>query len=285
MSETRYELPSGKDASGENFPVASRLLSPKVRPHLQVFYAFCRAIDDVADAPDVAPEERRRRLLAFDAVLDGSTDDGPAKAVAFKRSLEATGVTPAHGRELIRAFVQDTEKARYADWADLMAYCRLSAAPVGRQVLDLHGEDRATWPMNDALCAALQVINHLQDCGDDYRSLDRVYLPEPWLEAEGLGVDVLAAQASPPGLRRVLDGLLEATAGLLTTSRPLAAAVRDRRLAMEIGAIQALAERLHGELQRRDPLAERVKLARHSMALVALGGAVRAFVAGRRAAG
>ena len=87
----------------------------------------------------------------------------------------------------------DVTKRRYRDWDDLMNYCRYSAMPVGRFVLDVHGEPRSTWPANDALCAALQIINHLQDCGEDYRNLDRVYLP----------LDLLAAMA--PGSRQ-LDG-------------------------------------------------------------------------------
>jgi squalene synthase HpnC len=277
-----FELPSGKHAGTENFPVASRLVRAELRPHLAVFYGFARAIDDVADAPEVDGAEKRRRLAAFDAVLAGETGDGPAKAVALKASLDATGVDPVHARDLIRAFVVDTEKSRYADWDDLMAYCRLSAAPVGRHILELHGEERALFPANDALCDALQVINHLQDCADDYRALDRVYLPEPWLAAEGLGVEVLREAASPPGLRRVLDRLLDHTDGLLAQSDAFAKHVRDTRLALEISAIQALAEGLAAKLRREDPLKRRVKFSKPRMALVGLGGAFKAWRIRRR---
>ena len=86
------------------------------------------------------------------------------------------------------AFRRDVTKLRYADWGELMDYCRYSAMPVGRYVLDVHGETRATWPLTDALCAALQIINHLQDCAKDYRALDRVYLP----------LDTMAAQGATP---------------------------------------------------------------------------------------
>ena len=79
--------------------------------------------------------------------------------------------------DLLEAFRRDVTKLRYADWDELMDYCRYSATPVGRFVLDVHGESAPTWPANDALCAALQVINHLQDCAKDYREIDRVYLP------------------------------------------------------------------------------------------------------------
>ncbi len=282
MATDAFELPSGKHAGTENFPVASRLVRADLRPHLAVFYAFARAIDDVADAPDVDGAEKRRRLDAFDAVLRGEARDGPQKARALKASLDATGVDPVHARELIRAFVLDTRKTRYADWDDLMGYCRLSAAPVGRHILDLHGEDRALYEANDALCHALQVINHLQDAADDYRDLDRVYVPEPWLAAEGLGVEVLAAPSSPAGLRRVLDRLLAGTDGLLARSRVFARDVKDTRLALEIAAIQALAEGLAAKLRREDPLTHRVKFSKTRMALVGLAGAWAGWRARRR---
>jgi len=282
VASDAFELPSGKHAGTENFPVASRLVRAALRPHLAVFYGFARAIDDVADAPDVDGAEKRRRLAAFDAVLAGASRDGPEKARALKASLDATGVDPVHARELIQAFVLDTEKTRYADWDDLMAYCRLSAAPVGRHILALHGEDPALWPANDALCDALQVINHLQDCADDYRALDRVYIPAPWLAAEGLDVEVLGEAASPPGLRRVLDRLLDGTETLLGHSRSFAQHVKDRRLALEIAAIQALAEGLVAKLRREDPLKQRVKFSKPRMALVGLRGAVAAWRVRRR---
>ncbi|MFW5678946.1 MAG: squalene/phytoene synthase family protein [Pseudomonadota bacterium] len=270
-----FESPSGKHAGTENFPVASRLIRRELRPHALAFYRFARAIDDVADDPTLDDDEKRRRLNAFDETLLTLNEDGPAAAWSLGQSLRATGVSPRHARDLIRAFLRDVEQRRYRDWADLMSYCALSAAPVGRYLMDLHGEDEALHEGSDALCAALQVINHLQDCGDDYREMDRVYIPEPWLAEQGLGVEVLAGHAAPAGLRRVWDRLLDGTAALLADSRPMPVSIRSTGLALETAAIQALAERLVRELRRRDPLAERVKLGRSAMLMVGLGGAVR----------
>ena len=95
-------------------------------------------------------------------------------------------MSPRHAQDLLAAFKLDVTKLRYRDWDDLIGYCSLSAMPVGRFVLDVHGESRSTWPANDALCAALQIINHLQDCKDDYRDLDRVYIPLDLLAAHAL---------------------------------------------------------------------------------------------------
>ncbi|HEY5410021.1 MAG TPA: squalene/phytoene synthase family protein, partial [Caulobacteraceae bacterium] len=129
---------------------------------------------------------------------------------------------------------------------------------VGRFVLDVHGESRDLWPANDALCSALQVINHLQDCAKDYAELDRVYLPEDALAEAGTSVEALAAPRASPALRGVISGLARRTAELLDLSRPFAAGIRDGRLAYEVALIQRLAESLTAWLERRDPLSDQV---------------------------
>jgi phytoene/squalene synthetase len=139
-----------------------------------------------------------------------------------------------------------------------MDYCRYSAAPVGRFVLDLHGESRAAWPANDALCSALQVINHLQDCAKDYRDLDRVYIPLDVLAARGIGAEALGEKQASSALRAVIVSLARRTGDLLDQSRLFAGQIADRRLALEVGVIQILAESLATRLVRRDPLSERV---------------------------
>jgi len=266
------EHASGKGRDDENFPVGSWLIRRSLRPHVHAFYRFARNADDVADAPDLAPDEKLRRLDRMAAVLEGATGDDAPAAAAMRVSLAATGVPAAHCHELLGAFRQDAVKGRYADWGELMDYCRLSAAPVGRYLLDLHGEARDTWPASDALCAALQIVNHLQDCADDYRRLDRVYIPEDMLAAEGVDVGALAAAAAPPGLRRVLDRMVEMTRPLAARARALPGGVKSAGLRRESAVIVLLAERLLALLARRDPLAERVKLGRWRMARTVLTG-------------
>jgi squalene synthase HpnC len=250
-------LASGKGHRDENFPVASVLIAAQHRPAVMAFYDFARAADDVADNPDAAPAQKLAFLEAMRASLAGESDSD-AKAVALREVQAARGLSPQHGLDLLEAFRRDVTKLRYIDWDDLMDYCRYSAAPVGRFVLDVHGESRATWRANDALCTALQVINHLQDCAKDFRDLDRVYIPERDLAAAGIGVEALGASKASPALRQVLADLASLTGVLLDQARPLAGQVRDRRLALEIAVIQRLAESLNAGLQRRDPLSERV---------------------------
>ncbi len=172
--------------------------------------------------------------------------------------LDERRLSPVHGLDLLKAFSRDAVQRRYADWAELMDYCRYSASPVGRFVLDVHGESQDLWPANDALCSALQVINHLQDCAKDYATLDRVYLPEEQLALAGTDVQALAGARATPALKGVISGLARQTAELLDRSRPFAGGIRDGRLAYEVALIQRLAESLTGWLETRDPLSERV---------------------------
>jgi squalene synthase HpnC len=269
-------LASGKGRRDENFPVASWLIAARQRPLVLAFYRLARLADDVADHPTAIPDERLAHLAAMEATLLGRSDD-IAAAVQLREALAARGMTAVHMLDLIAAFRRDVVKNRTADWADLMDYCRLSAAPVGRFVLDVHGEDRAAWPASDALCAALQVINHLQDCGRDYRDLDRVYVPADTLEAADLDASALGADRASPALLAVISGLARRARQLLATASPLAGQVRDRRLAVEIGVIQALAVSLAGRLTRYDPLSQRVHHKALEVAGIAGFGAARAL--------
>ncbi|HWA63245.1 MAG TPA: squalene synthase HpnC [Caulobacteraceae bacterium] len=246
-----------KDHTGENFPVASVLIAPANRPVVMAFYAVARMADDVADDPVAPPDQKLARLAAIEASLTGA-DEAVPEAVRLRHALAARGLSDQHMLDLLEAFRRDVTKTRYADWDDLMDYCRYSAAPVGRFMLDVHGEPRTTWPASDALCAALQVINHLQDCGKDYREIDRVYVPADALAAEGLDVCALGEAKASPALRRVITSLTRRTDDLLAQSRRLSGGVSDARLALEIAVIQRLAESLTKRLLARDPLSERV---------------------------
>jgi len=274
------EAPSGKTASTENFPVGSVLISKRLRPHVAAFYAFARTIDDIGDAPDLPADEKIARLEGFEAAVTGrdTTDPAYAKGHAMRESLRATNVTAQHCVDLIAAFKQDAVKSRYDDWADLMGYCILSAAPVGRYLIDLHGGSRVGYGPSDALCNALQVINHLQDGQDDYRTLDRVYLPLDWMTAEGARIQDLDAHTASPGLRRVLDRCLDGCRALMEEADALPAGCIDRRLGLESAVIVTVAHALIRKLDREDPIAGRVKLSKAQAAGCALRGVARGLL-------
>ena len=262
---------SGKTHETENFPVASRLVRAEHRPLIMAFYDFARRADDIADDPGFSPEEKVRRLDYMEKGLVGEDAEADnAEAKALRAALKGRGLTARHPRDLLIAFRADATKLRYADWWELMGYCAYSAAPVGRFVLDAHGEDPAVWPASDAICSALQIINHLQDCADDYAKLNRVYIPQDRLAAHGVEVEALGRPSASNGLRDTIVELTERTRALLHEGRGLAGAVADRRLRLEIKVIYTLAERHIDRLLTMDPLASRAKLPRWKMALVAL---------------
>ncbi|MEO1135144.1 MAG: squalene synthase HpnC [Pseudomonadota bacterium] len=273
------ETPSGKGAKDENFPVGSFLLPKQLRPHVAKFYAFARAIDDIADNPDLSSEEKINRLRAFDSALKGEPGFGAEyiKAHALRESLARTGVTTKHGSDLIAAFIQDAQKNRYANWRELLGYCELSANPVGRYLLDLHGENKTGYVYSDALCTVLQIVNHLQDCGDDRRELDRIYIVEDWLKEEGEDITVVDRPSVSPGFRKVIDRMLDGCDALMVDARKLPAALNSKHLAMESAVIVRLADRLIALLREGDPLATRVALTKLDFAVAGVGGMVTGF--------
>ena len=250
---------SGKGHRDENFPVASFLIHPRHRGVILAFYNFVRTADDIADHAGMAPNEKLLLLDRLDAGLDGKSDDD-AVAVRLREALAERALSPCHAQDLLAAFKLDVTKLRYRDWDDLLHYCAYSAMPVGRFVLDVHGESRGTWPANDALCAALQIINHLQDCKDDYRNLDRVYVPLDTLAASGVGVEALGEPRASPALLAALHGLAERTEQFLCDSDAFPLLINDRRLSLEVSVINTLAHRLTHLLKTRDPLSDRVHL-------------------------
>jgi hydroxysqualene synthase len=259
------ELQSGKGHGDENFPVASFLIAPKNRAPVMAFYRFVRAADDVADSATAAAEEKLRLLEQMRQSLTGESNAVP-EGVALRAILTERGLSNVHALDLLEAFRRDCTKLRYRDWDDLIDYCRYSAMPVGRFVLDVHGETENLWLANDALCAALQVINHLQDCAKDFSELNRVYIPEPLLAGAGIGVDALGQDKANPALAGVISSLARKNAQLLEISRPFAAAIKDGRLSLEVDLIQTLADDLNTMLIERDPLSQPVHHSRMDVA-------------------
>jgi squalene synthase HpnC len=283
MTEGPVWEPGEKTHRDENFPVASHLVAKRHRPPILAFYRFVRAADDIADDPALTEAEKLQRLNLFEEALLGRHDE-VAEALPLRTVIKERGLTSKHAQDLLTAFRMDASKHRYADWDELIHYCSYSAMPVGRFVLDVHGESRDTWPANDALCAALQIINHLQDCGADYRRLDRVYIPRDALAGRNISVEELAASKASPDLLACIQGLAAKTEELLG-SASLSRGIKDLRLSLEVAAIERLARKLVRMLRQRDPLSERVHLSKPAftsllIAAVCLGLARRIFASG-----
>ncbi len=274
------DLASGKGHKDENFPVASWLVRPDARAPVLTYYRFARAADDIADNPTASAEDKLDLLANMRAGLSG---EGSAEAMALAQVARARGISLTHAHELLDAFERDVTVNRYADWQGLIDYCRYSAMPVGRFVLDVHGEDTGLWPMNDALCAALQIINHLQDCGKDYRTIDRVYIPTRMLTMAGVPISALGEPRASEPLRGVIAALAAQTGELLRQSAGFAASIRDARLSAEVAIIQRLAEDLVRLLERCDPLSQNVHHSKPRAGLMALGAVMRKLLLVMRA--
>src|SRR6195952_2554723 len=251
------ELRSGKSHRDENFPVASWIIHPRHRALILAFYNFVRTADDIADHATLGERDKLAYLDLLEAELLGGGDSQP-EAVNLRRALAERSMAPRHALDVLTAFRMDVTKLRYETWDEVIHYCRYSAMPVGRFMLDVHGESTSTWAASDALCAGLQINNHLQDCGKDYRDLNRVYLPRDALAAAGAAAEQLGQQQAPPPLLQCLQALAVKTEALLQESKSLSAEVRDFRLGLEVSVIQSFADKIVRMLKVRDPLSQRV---------------------------
>ena len=268
---TASELRSGKTHRDENFPVASWIIHRRHRALILAFYNFVRTADDIADHATLGEQDKLAYLDLLEAELLGKGDTQP-EAVNLRNALAQRSMPPRHALDVLVAFRMDVTKLRYENWDEVIHYCRYSAMPVGRFMLDVHGESISTWAASDALCAGLQINNHLQDCGKDFRDLNRVYLPRDALAAAGASVEQLGQTRAPAPLLQCLHSLAARTEGLLNDSKSLGGEVRDFRLGLEISVIQSFADRIVRMLKVRDPLSERVHLGPTELLAHSLGG-------------
>jgi squalene synthase HpnC len=272
---TAGELRSGKGHRDENFPVASWLIDARHRGAILAFYEFVRVADDIADHAALSEREKLEQLDRLEANLLGRGSDNP-EAVRLRDVLVQRALPPRHAQDLLTAFRMDVTKLRYQDWDELIHYCSYSAMPVGRFVLDVHGESHAAWPANDALCAALQINNHLQDCGKDFRDLNRVYIPLDAFAAAGAAPEDLGASHASPALLRCVHDLAARNHRLLGEAEPFSAQIANTRLALEVSVIHSYARRIVALLQRRDPLSARVHLSKAQFAFYGITSIITA---------
>ena len=265
------QLRSGKTHRDENFPVASWIIHPRHRALILAFYNFVRTADDIADHATLEASEKLRLLDLLEAELLGNGDTQP-EAVNLRVALADRSMPPRHALDVLIAFRMDVTKLRYENWDEVIHYCRYSAMPVGRFMLDVHGESTSTWAASDALCAGLQINNHLQDCGKDFRDLNRVYLPRDALAAAGASVEQLAEPRASAPLLECLHALAVRTEALLNDGKSLSAEVKDFRLGLEIAVIQAFADKIVRLLKARDPLSETVHLSPVELLAHSVGG-------------
>lgn len=238
----------------ENFPVASILMPAHLRRPVTLIYRFAREADDFADEGDLPPAERLALLHGFDEELDRIELGRPPARPWF---ADLADVIRQHGlpiqlfRDLLSAFAQDVTKNRYADYTDVLDYCRRSANPIGRLLLVLYGKTTAqnnAW--GDAICSSLQLINFWQDVAIDYRK-NRIYFPQDEMASYGITEQQLAAQNTGGRWRDFMRFQVDRARAFLHSGAPLGRVLQGR-LGMEMRMIIAGGDRILTKIARAD---------------------------------
>jgi squalene synthase HpnC len=230
----------------ENFPVASILLPPRLRRPVALIYRFAREADDFADEGDAPDAERLTRLADFTIELQ-RIERGERPGIPWFADLAA--VIREHGlpiglfHDLLSAFAQDVTKKRYADYAEVLDYCRRSADPIGRLLLVLYdAASERNLQYSDAICSSLQLINFWQDVAIDWQK-DRVYFPQNDMQRHGVSEAQIAAGDSGGNWQDLMDFEVRRTRELLYTGLPLGRVLRGR-IGLEMRMIIAGGDRI-----------------------------------------
>ena len=258
-------LMSGKSYSDENFPVASFLMTKKIRSIVRVFYFFARMADDIADHQKLSSNQKKKILLFFDNAISKSKKTNNKvldKMIARFKELPSG---KKYSRNLLKAFMMDASNKKYKNWNDLLYYCKFSANPVGRFVIDAVNERKnieKIYEASDSLCTALQIINHIQDCKKDFKELNRVYIPESFFKKYSLDKKILRKSKSEENFERLKIEIID---NVLTSLRKTKLGLREIqswRLRKETLIILNIAKRLCNLLKINDPLEKQIKLSR-----------------------
>lgn len=235
----------------ENFPVASILMPRRLRKPVAAIYHFARAADDIADEGGLPDEERLGRLDEFRAELARIDKNEPPLTPLFRNLAteimeHALPLQPFH--DLLDAFSQDVVKKRYANFDELLDYCRRSANPVGNLLLHLYGE--AT-PVNiaysDAICTSLQLINFWQDVAKDY-AIGRIYLPQDELAQYGVSEEQIARGIADDAWRRLMQFQVGRARAMMLSGAPLGS-ILTGRIGLEMRMIIAGGLRILDKLE------------------------------------
>ena len=256
----------------ENFPVASVLMPEQLRRPVELIYRFARAADDFADEGDLPDAQRLALLADFGDELHRIENHQLAANALFRELapvIEERGLPFGLFHDLLSAFSQDVTCKRYADFAQLLDYCRRSANPVGRLLLVLYGKSDArnnAW--SDNICSALQIINFLQDIAIDY-GIGRIYMPQDELARYGVSEAGIAAQVANEAWRDFMRFQVERARHMLLEGAPLAR-VLTGRVGLEMRMIIAGGERILRKIQnaRYDVFGHRPVLRSHDWVLM-----------------
>ena len=258
---------SGKNYKDENFPVSSFLIDKKLQKIIRAFYFYARTADDVADNSSIKTKEKLRILNFIDICLKNRKRSEISVINNLITHFDDYKFSKKYSRNLLIAFKLDATKKRYKSWSELMHYCKFSANPVGRFVINVTYSikkkkisQRKILRASDSLCTALQIINHIQDCKEDFRNLDRVYVPENLFKKYKLNVNVLKKKSSCPNFERMKIEIISKVENLLKEIKQSLQLIEIWKLKKETLIILNIAKRLCFLLKINDPLKKKIKL-------------------------
>ena len=265
-----YSLLSGKSFNDENFPVASFVINSNIKKVIRIFYFFARMADDIADNKKLKSSEKLKILNFFDLSLkekkQGKIEIINNLILLFHKFPFAQN----YSRNLLVAFKLDATKKRYKNWEELINYCKYSANPVGRFFIDLSYfkknkrfvHKKKILDASDSLCTCLQIINHLQDCKDDYINLDRVYIPKSYFEKFSINFASLKSSNSSMKFEELKKEIINEVEKLLYNIEKGLESIQIWSLRKETFIILSIAKRLCFLLKNNDPLEKKIKLSR-----------------------
>lgn len=254
-----------KQVDDENFPVASFLTSKENQKAILAYYRFARFGDDIADNPDLSAKDK---LAELDKLEQGLYGKGEGESLEFqvaaplRKIFLAENLSFSLASDLLTAFRQDATNFHYQTWGQLMEYCSHSAAPVGRFILAIHNENPSTYLPANSLCAALQLVNHVQDLKYDAKILKRVYIPEELFKQFKVKPEDLLKNKSSTEVRHLMREMISRVRGLLKDAEILPAIVKNRRLRLEICVIFSLTNIMVKKILTGDVLAREIKLSK-----------------------
>ena len=261
---------SGKTMEDENFPVSSFLISKKHRKHIYNLYYFARISDDIADNKNLSVKKKKLILNEFDIILKEKKKTHYNFINDLINSTKTTANNIKYPRQLLVAFIQDSEKNRYKNWGELINYCNYSASPIGRFVIDLHNLKKNNnnetikkiYAGCDNLCNCLQILNHIQDCKDDFEEMNRVYIPENYFIQSKISVEKMLFPENRKKILMVLKKCLKKVEVLLDDSIENIKLINNYRLKRETYVIFNIAKKLTRLLAENDPIEKKIKLSR-----------------------
>ena len=273
---------SGKTHTDENFPVSSFLVKKTVKKHVRNFYFYARTADDIADNKELDPKKKMEILSELDLIISKRKSSDVTITNDLITSLNELKIDDKNPRNILKAFKLDTHKKRYKEWDDLINYCKYSANPVGRFVIDVNYfvENKTQSNINnvyrasDNLCTALQIINHLQDCKKDFLELDRIYIPQQMFKKFNLTEAEIRNEKSSHNFNLLKIEIINKIEHMLDKSKNSLRLIELKRLKKEIFIIFYIAKKLCYLLKKNDPLKKNVKLTRIDLIFCFLKGII-----------